>query len=58
LASFAEWPEVFSEGDTIEEARKNLFDALELVTEYHRDQAASTKKCSVVRETFELNASD
>ena len=31
LSSFAEWPEVFSEGDTIEEARANLFDALKLV---------------------------
>lgn len=39
LASSAEWPEVFSEGESIDDARSNLFDALKLVTEYHRDQA-------------------
>ena len=39
---FEELPEVFSEGETIEEARENLFDALQEVTEYHRSER--TKK--------------
>jgi predicted RNase H-like HicB family nuclease len=34
-----ELPEVFSEGETIEEASANLQDALKLVLEYHRDEA-------------------
>jgi len=34
-AHFAERPEVFSEGETIEEARANLFDALNEIMEYN-----------------------
>ena len=37
--SFEEMPAVFSEGETIEEAKENLLDALQLVLEYHRDEA-------------------
>ena len=52
---FTELPEVFSEGETIEEARANLFDALEMVLAYHRDQAGSKHgDGDVVRETFAL----
>lgn len=56
LASFAELPEVFSEGDTLEQARANLFDALYLVLEYHRDQAGTEREdaSAVIRETFQL----
>lgn len=36
---FEEMPDVFSEGETIQEAEANLFDALKLVLEYQRDQA-------------------
>jgi len=36
---FEELPDVFSEGETIEEAKANLVDALQLVLEYHRDAA-------------------
>lgn len=38
-SSFEELPEVFSEGETIEEAEANLFDALKLVMDYHREQS-------------------
>ena len=52
---FTELPEVFSQGETIEEARINLFDALELVLAYHRDQAEpQPDNGRVVRETFAL----
>jgi predicted RNase H-like HicB family nuclease len=36
---FEEVPDVFSEGESVEEAEGNLFDALKLVLEYHRDGA-------------------
>ena len=42
--SFAELPEVFSEGETLAEARANLLDALALVQAYHRGRAA-TRRC-------------
>lgn len=32
---FEELPEVFSEGETIEEAKENLLDALNQIMEYH-----------------------
>ena len=41
---FAELPEVFSEGESIEEARENLFDALNQVTAYYRQTLASADK--------------
>jgi predicted RNase H-like HicB family nuclease len=37
---FEELPEVFSEGESIEEARANLFDAVNEVMEYHRSAIA------------------
>jgi len=33
---FEELPEVFSEGQSLDEARANLLDALKQVMEYHR----------------------
>jgi predicted RNase H-like HicB family nuclease len=33
---FEELPEVFSEGETLKEAKANLLDALEQVMQYHR----------------------
>jgi predicted RNase H-like HicB family nuclease len=38
-ATFEELPDVFSEGETLAEAKANLMDALELVLDYHREQA-------------------
>jgi predicted RNase H-like HicB family nuclease len=36
---FEEWPEIFSEGETVDEARSNLWDALEQVMTHHREEA-------------------
>ena len=36
-----EFPGVFSEGETVEEARANLLDALKLVVDFHRDEASA-----------------
>ena len=53
--TFEELPEVFSEGESLDEARANLFDALELVLGYHRDQSRQQLLgTTVVRETFAL----
>ena len=53
--TFEEMPEVLSEGETLDEARANLFDALGLVLAYYRDQARQQKpEGTVVRETFAL----
>jgi predicted RNase H-like HicB family nuclease len=35
---FEELPEVFSEGETLDEAKANLLDALTQVMEYHREE--------------------
>jgi len=51
---FEELPDVFSEGETLDEAKVNLFDALELVMEYHRDESKKTGAESVVTETYDL----
>ena len=53
---FEELPEVFSEGETIEEARANLFDALKEVMEYHRLEARKTATEDAVREPIQLIA--
>ncbi len=57
--TFEELPDVFSEGDTIEEAKTNLMDALELVLGYHRDQARKRQhhEPSTIREIFQLATS-
>jgi predicted RNase H-like HicB family nuclease len=51
---FEEFPDVFSEGETIESAKANLHDALQLVLEYHRDEARKKEKPSAVRQEMEL----
>ena len=54
---FEELPEVFSEGETLVEAKANLLDALKLVLEYHRDEARKQpKRKGMVREELELAA--
>ena len=45
-----EFPGVFSEGETVEEARANLLDALKLVVEYHRDEARKRETQHAYRE--------
>ena len=51
---FEELPEVFSEGETLEEARTNLADALKLVLEHHRDEARARTTKGALREPLRL----
>ncbi len=58
VARFAELPDVFSEGETLEEARANLFDALQLVMDYHREQMERDENPmrTTIRQTLHLTA--
>ena len=49
-----EIPAAISEGDTLEEAKANLLDALKLVLEYQRDQAEKELSPHAVRQVIEL----
>ncbi len=52
-----ELPEIFSEGDTVDEARANLVDALTQVMEYHREEARKCANPDALREELQLAAS-
>jgi antitoxin HicB len=54
---FEELPEVFSEGETLDEAKANLMDALLQVMEYHREEARKNARPGALREELELAAS-
>src|SRR5881628_1033307 len=54
---FEELPEVFSEGETLDEAKANLLDALTQVMEYHREEARKSGVPGAVREELRLAAS-
>ena len=54
---FEELPEIFSEGETMDEARANLWDALEQVMTYHREEARKSAVPGTVREEHQLAAS-
>jgi predicted RNase H-like HicB family nuclease len=54
---FEELPEVFSEGETLDEAKANLMDALTQVMEYHREEARKNAVPGALREEFQLAAS-
>ena len=54
---FEEWPEIFSEGETVDEARGNLWDALEQVMAYHREEARKHAVPGAVREELKLAVS-
>ena len=54
---FEELPEVFSEGESLKEAKSNLLDALTQVMEYHREEARKSAPPGSVREEFQLAAS-
>jgi predicted RNase H-like HicB family nuclease len=56
-SQFEELPEVFSEGETLEESKANLLDALAQVMEYHRDEARKPAAPGALREEFQLAAS-
>ncbi len=51
-----EIPGAISEGESIEEARENLSDALRMVLECNREVARLDETAGAVRETFELAA--
>ncbi len=51
---FEEMPEIFSQGETLDEARVNLADALKLVMDYHRDAARSSPTAGTLREALRL----
>jgi antitoxin HicB len=53
---FEELPDVFSEGETIEEAKANLVDALIQVMDYHREEARKNVAPGAVREELQLAA--
>jgi predicted RNase H-like HicB family nuclease len=54
-STFEEFPDVFSQGETLEEAEANLFDALQLVLAYHREEARHQKVSGqAVRHKFQL----
>ena len=50
-----EFPDVFSEGETLDEAKSNLMDAFHQMAAWHRDQARQRPtNPAVVREVVEL----
>ncbi len=51
---FEELPEVFSEGESLEEAQTNLLDALTQVMEYHREEARKNLAPHAVRQELQL----
>jgi predicted RNase H-like HicB family nuclease len=51
---FEELPEIFSQGETLDEARTNLADALKLVMEHHRDEARARTVKGALREPLRL----
>ncbi|MDP9292456.1 MAG: type II toxin-antitoxin system HicB family antitoxin [Verrucomicrobiota bacterium] len=55
-ALIEEIPGAISEGETIDEARANLTDALRMVLECNRDLAREEEPPTAVREAFELAA--
>jgi predicted RNase H-like HicB family nuclease len=54
ICRFEELPEVFSEGETLEEARGNLMDAPAEVMEYHREEARKNPVPGATREELQL----
>lgn len=54
---FEELPEVFSEGETLDEAKANLLDALTQVMEYHRQEARKNVAPGALRTELQLAAS-
>ena len=54
---FEELPEVFSEGETLEEAQANLLDALTQVMDYHREEGRKSAVPAAFRQEVQLAAS-
>lgn len=53
-ASVEEIPAAISQGETLEEAKTNLLDALKLVLECQREMAEKDLSPDALRETIEL----
>jgi predicted RNase H-like HicB family nuclease len=51
---FEEMPEVFSEGETIDEARENLEDAFRMMMEFHHDEVQKRVSPEARREILDL----
>ena len=51
---FEEMPEVFSEGETLEEARENLADAFRMMMGFHHDEAQKRATPGARREILDL----
>lgn len=54
VAWLAEMPSVQTQGETLDEAKANLHDALELSLEYLRDRARRQAGAGCFQERFEL----
>jgi predicted RNase H-like HicB family nuclease len=55
ICRFEELPDVFSEGETLSEAKANLLDALKLVLAYHRDESRKQpRRDDTIREELDL----
>ena len=54
---FEELPEVFSEGETLDEAKANLLDALTEIMEYHREEGRKNNVPGSLREEMEFATS-
>jgi predicted RNase H-like HicB family nuclease len=54
---FEELPDVFSEGENLDEAKANLVDALMEVLAYHREEARKAATPGAVRQELQLAAS-
>ena len=52
----AEIPGVNTQGETLEETRENLLDALELILEVRREQARSRQVAGSIQEPIQLAA--
>ena len=54
-STFEEFPDVFSQGETLKDAEANLFEALHLVLSYHWDEARRHEiSAHAVRREFQL----
>ena len=53
-AFIEEIPGAISEGETVDEARENLADALRMVLDCNRELARKEEPAAAVREAFEL----
>jgi predicted RNase H-like HicB family nuclease len=59
VAYIEEIPGVNTQGETLEETKENLFDALQMILEYNRQKAdknLGTRKKGIIKQEYELIA--